>query len=489
MANLIVELAKYILIVLICFYTYQSFNVFRTHDLRKQNKIFFNQNYLMFLLHLMGYLVIYIKSEDERVWIFYGAQVFLLLGILLFYSLVYKRSSRLVTNNMCMLLTISFIIITRIDFDSSVRQFRIVVASVIVSAVIPYLIRRIRFFRNLGWVYGTAGLVMLGVVAAFSMTSYGAKLSFTIAGITIQPSEFVKILFVFFVAAMFHESKELKHVILTTVMAAAHVIILVISRDLGMGLIFFVVYMAMLYAGTKNKLLTAAGLGGGAVASVVAYKLFSHVRVRVLAWQDPFLNYDNGGYQVAQSLFAIGTGGWFGMGLYQGSPEKIPVVQKDFVFSAIVEEMGGIFGICLILICLSCFVMFVNIAVQMKDEFYKLVALGLGVVYAFQVFLTIGGGIKFIPLTGVTLPLISVGGSSILSTMIMFAVIQGMYILREDEGEELERESGERKTAKEKRKAPAGRTGNTGSGKRGGERKAARPKEISQKGRPKPQKQ
>ena len=179
---------------------------------------------------------------------------------------------------------------------------------------------------------------------------------------------------------------------------------------------------------------------------------------------------------MAQSLFAIGTGGWFGMGLFQGSPSKIPVVKKDFIFSAIVEEMGGIFGICLILICLSCFVMFVNISIQLKDEFYQLVALGLGVSYAFQVFLTIGGGIKFIPLTGVTLPLISMGGSSMLSTLMMFAVIQGMYILREDEGEEVEREPKQQKASGRKKRTAAGGTGNSGSGKRRREEKAAGPK-------------
>ena len=123
------------------------------------------------------------------------------------------------------------------------------------------------------------------------------------------------------------------------------------------------------------------------------------------------------------------------MGLYQGLPDKIPVVKQDFIFSAVSEELGGIFALCLIMVCFSCFLMFLNIAMQMKDQFYKLVALGLGTIYAFQVFLTIGGVTKFIPSTGVTLPLVSYGGSSLLSSMIIFAVIQGLYILRQDEGE------------------------------------------------------
>ena len=127
------------------------------------------------------------------------------------------------------------------------------------------------------------------------------------------------------------------------------------------------------------------------------------------------------------------------MGLCQGSPEKIPIVKNDFIFSAICEEMGGIFAICLILVCMSFFLMIVNISLRIKNPFYKLIALGLGTEYAFQVFLTIGGAAKFIPLTGVTLPLVSYGGSSVLSTILMIAIIQGLYILREDEDEDIER--------------------------------------------------
>ena len=127
------------------------------------------------------------------------------------------------------------------------------------------------------------------------------------------------------------------------------------------------------------------------------------------------------------------------MGLFQGQPDTIPVASSDFIFSAICEEMGLIFGLCMTVVCVSCYVMFLNIAMQLRNMFYKLVALGLGTCYIFQVFLNIGGVTKFIPSTGVTLPLVSYGGSSILSTLIMFAIIQGLYILREDEDEEFEK--------------------------------------------------
>ena len=226
---------------------------------------------------------------------------------------------------------------------------------------------------------------------------------------------------------------------ITTIVAAFHVLIFVISKDLGAALIIFVVYLVMLYVATKQPLYIAAGLGAGSLAAVAAYYLFNHVRVRVLVWQDPFTVYDQGGYQVAQSLFAIGTGSWFGTGLFQGKAEAIPVADEDFIFSAISEEMGLIFALCMIMICLSCYVMFLNIAMQLRNYFYKLVALGLGTCYIFQTFITIGGVTKFIPSTGVTLPLVSYGGSSVFSTLIMFAVIQGLYILREDEERDLER--------------------------------------------------
>ena len=119
---------------------------------------------------------------------------------------------------------------------------------------------------------------------------------------------------------------------------------------------------------------------------------------------------------ITQSLFAIGTGGWFGMGLCQGMPNRIPVVEKDFIFAAISEEMGAIFAICVLLICLGCFIQFMMIATQMQAMFYKIIAVGLGMEYVVQVFLTVGGVTKFIPSTGVTLPFVSYGGSSIVTT-------------------------------------------------------------------------
>ena len=427
------------MIILITIYTYECFTVFGYEDERDKKRIFRNQNMLMFMIQFMAFVSMYFKTSEEKLLIFYAVQVLLLFAIIMLFTKIYPKSSRLIINNMCMLLTIGFIMITRLNYNKAVKQSVIVAASVIVSLMIPIIIRKIKGLSELRVLYGGVGLVALAAVVVVGQVSGGAKLGFEIAGFGIQPSEFVKILFVFFVAASFKRSTEFRDIVITTIIAAFHVLILVISKDLGAALIIFVVYLVMLYVASRQPLYIAAGLGAGSIAAVIAYHLFSHVRVRVLVWQDPFATYQSGGYQVAQSLFAIGTGSWFGTGLYQGRADAIPVADEDFIFSAIAEEMGLIFALCMILICLSCYVMFLNIAMQLHNKFYKMVALGLGTCYIFQTFITIGGVTKFIPSTGVTLPLVSYGGSSVLSTLIMFAVIQGLYILREDEEEDIER--------------------------------------------------
>lgn len=452
MTNLIVEISKYVMIFLFALYTYECFASFKSKlSEEKKNRIFKRQVFLMYLIHLAAFLAIYAVTGDETMILFYGFQVIFVAITISAYQLIYEKASSLLVNNMCMLLLLGFIMLTRLSIDKAIRQYLIAAASMLATLIIPFVIRKVRSLRKLTWLYGVIGMLGLLVVAIFAGTSYGAKLSIAIAGVTVQPSEFIKILFVFFVAGMLYDSTDFKQVCITTVFAAAHVLILVASKDLGGALIFFITYLVMLYVATRKLFYFAGGLLTGCIAAVIAYNIFSHVRVRVLAWQDPLSVIDNEGYQISQSLFAIGTGGWFGMGLYQGMPEKIPVVEQDFIFSAISEELGGIFALCLIMVCVSCFLMFLNMAMQMKEQFYKLVALGLGTVYGFQIFLTVGGVTKFIPSTGVTLPLVSYGGSSLLATMMMFAVVQGLYMLRQDEGESNGRKQKERSKSRRKK--------------------------------------
>ena len=435
MINVIVELSKYLILTLMIIYTFHCFYTVGRQDEEEKKELLFQQLTLIFTIDFTAFLVIYLKTWEFKVVLFYVEMMgfFALLQIL--YRIFYHKSSFLLLNNMCMLLSVGFIMLCRLDIATANKQLLIAAAASGVALIIPLIIRRLKFLRKLTWLYAGVGVVLLGAVLVLASTSYGAKL--TLLGI--QPSEVIKIPFVFFMASLFSKEADFSTVVKGTVVAALHVGTLVLSRDLGTAVIFFVTYLVMIFVSTRKKSYLALGLAGGACASVVAYFLFGHVRQRVSAWKDPMAVYQNEGYQIAQSLFAIGTGGWFGMGLCQGSPQVIPIVKNDFIFSAICEELGGIFAICLILVCMSFFLLIVSIALKIKNRFYKLIALGLGTEYAFQVFLTIGGATKFIPLTGVTLPLVSYGGSSVMSTIVMLAIIQGLYILREDEDEEFER--------------------------------------------------
>ena len=439
MVQLIVQFSKYAIIILMAIYTFQSYIVFSKKDEEAKEFLFLRQNLMMFMIHFIAYVVMYLEMEEQELIFFYGAQFIYLAATLVLFRNLYPRASKLVVNHMCMLISIGFIMITRLSYEQSMRQFKIVAIATVIALLVPLIVRKVRILTKWTWLYAAIGIGMLVLVAVAGNETYGAKLGFQVAGISVQPSEFVKIIFVFCIAGMLGKAKTFLDIVIATAVAAVHVLILVVSTDLGSALIFFLTYLIMLYVATRNSLYLFAGLGAGSAAAVVAYKLFSHVRVRVEIWKNPFADYSGSGYQVAQSLFAIAAGGWFGTGLFQGSPDNIPIVEQDFMFAAICEELGGIFAICLILIYMSCYIMFVNIAIRLSNRFYRLVALGLGTMYAVQVFLTVGGAMKFIPMTGVTLPLISSGGSSVLSTILMFSIIQGLYILREDEEEQIER--------------------------------------------------
>lgn len=454
--NLVMQAGKYLMIILMVIYTIQSYTVFGRTGARAKESVFLRQNVSMFFIHFIAFAMMFLKTMDVQILIFYGAQAIYLGFTLVLFRNLYPKASKLLINNMCMLLTIGMIMITRLSYDWSIKQFKLIIAGTILALIIPIIIRKIMVITKMTWAYTFVGIGLLGLVLVAAQVTNGAKLSLSIGGFSFQPSEFVKIIFVFAVAGLLTEAKNFKRIILATGLAAVHVLILVISKDLGSALIFFITYLVMLFVSTKNPFLVLIGLLAGAVAAVAAYFLFSHVRVRVSIWQNPFADYANTGYQICQSLFSIAAGGWLGTGLYQGSPNAIPYVAQDCMFSAIAEELGGIFAVCLILVCMSCFIMFINISMKLTNRFYRLVALGLGTAYAVQVFLTIGGVTKLIPLTGVTLPMVSYGGSSVLSTLIMFAIVQGLYMLRRDEEDKDEEERFKEYQQNQGQRNPAG---------------------------------
>lgn len=293
MTNLIVEVSKYLMILLMAIYTYANFRFFSFPDLERKRKVCARQNRAMFLLHFLAYVVMYLKTEDETLrrmlLVFYMGQVVFFLFYIYIYRFIYRNVSRLLVNNCCMLLACGFIMLTRLSLDKGLdkafKQFVIVAAAAILSWLVPFTWNGSgSFINSSGCMQGSVAALLVVWVAGNE--SFGAQLSLTVGGISIQPSEFVKISFVFFVASMFYQSLDFKNICITTVVAALHVVILVLSKDLGSALIFFISYVIMLFIATGNWLyLIAAGvLGKGATS--IAYTLFDHVRRRFTAWKN-----------------------------------------------------------------------------------------------------------------------------------------------------------------------------------------------------------
>lgn len=433
MREYITELSKYAIAVLMAIYTLCSFACL-FDKIGKKKAVYWLQNLLLLSIQLLMFADLALVTKDMQYVFYYVFVQAFLMAVAFMVPVVYDKVNRLLLNNMCMLLGIGLCVISRLSFKKAVRQYILVLVSLAVALFIPLILSKVRFLKKLTWAYAGVGVALLSIVLILGEVTHGSKISFTLKGVTFQPSEFVKLIFLFFLAAALWENTTFPRVALTAAVAGLHVIVLVVSKDLGSALIFFVGYVFMVFAATRNYLYLAAGAVGGSGAAWLALKIFSHVRNRVVSWLDPWTYIDTKGYAITQSLFAIGSGNWFGMGLSQGNPAAIPYVEADFIFSSVCEELGVIFGICVILVILVCFGEMLKIAVQIRDRFYQLIVYGIAIMYIFQIFLTVGGGIKLIPLTGVTLPFISYGGSSVMTTMIMFFMIQGIYIRLQQEG-------------------------------------------------------
>ncbi|MGN0243548.1 MAG: FtsW/RodA/SpoVE family cell cycle protein [Lachnospiraceae bacterium] len=465
MKTIITDISSYVIVILGVLYTLQCFFVFRYHDEEVVERKLNKQYRRLILLQLICYVVLYIQLSNVYILIFCVLQLLYNMLIRSVYFRAYKSASKMIANNMCFLISIGLIMLTRLSLSIAMRQFMMICIGTVLSLLVPYIMVNVKSLHKFAFGYGVLGIILLATVFVIGVTKNGStnwvRIVLGSFSFSFQPSEFVKILFVFFVAGMYAKSISFRQIVITTIVAAIHVLILVLETDLGAALLFYVVYLVMLYVATNKKRYFFGGLLAGCVAAWCAYGLFSHVQIRVAAWQDPWSCIDGAGYQVAQSLFAIGTGGWFGTGLAQGMPDSIPVVESDFIFSAIAEELGLFFALCLLLICISCFVLFIMVAMRIRRTFYKLLAMGFGMCYIFQVFLAVGGVTKFIPSTGVTLPFISYGGSSILASMILFQLLQGLYMIAKRDEEMLNEEKNDEGQTRPKPGSSGGKTEKT----------------------------
>jgi len=365
----------------------------------------------------------------------YSALVFslvLVASILIQYILfrtVFANADLQIMLIVCILSMLGMVVQYRLDPATAMRQLVFYAAGIVLMLIIMAILPRIKALRKLDIFIASAGIFLLCLATFFGTESGGSRNWFSIGGFSFQPSEPVKVLLVLILAGELSKNRNIRKLIPTGLFVGAAMILLVLQKDLGATLLYFGTALVMLYLGTGNLPITLAAFGAGAGGAVVSYHLFSHVRTRHSVWQDPWADPLGTGYQIVQSQIAIASGGLFGMGLGVGETKGLlPQYDTDFVFAVICEEFGQIIGVCVLLFYVVLVFRGCIIALRAKTRFDALVCVGSVTMLALQTFINIGGVIRFIPLTGVTLPFISYGGSSMLTNMIFIGIVQAVSI-------------------------------------------------------------
>jgi peptidoglycan glycosyltransferase len=300
------------------------------------------------------------------------------------------------------------------------------------------VVRRARDLQRYRYTFALlgVGLLMLPLMPVVGRNINGARLWVRLGPINFQPGEMAKIALGIFFAAYLVEKRELlsdfgkgrlipqPRALGPIILAwGASLLVMTAETDLGSSLLFFALFITMLWVATEK----GAYLGIGAVlfggGSLFAFNAFAHVRERVQIWIDPWSRASNQGYQLVQALYAMGSGGFAGTGIGLGSPQQIPAVATDFIFAAIGEELGLLGTAAVVVAFLLIVGVGLRIAIRADQPFEKLLAAGLTVILGLQVFIILGGVTRLVPLTGITLPFVSYGGSSLVANYVLLALL------------------------------------------------------------------
>ncbi|KMT21080.1 FtsW/RodA/SpoVE family cell cycle protein [Clostridium cylindrosporum] len=315
------------------------------------------------------------------------------------------------------------VMLYRLNPSIAMKQLSWIVAGMAIYIIILIFMPDIKRFEKFDRWFIIGAVIFLVLPLLIGKEKMGARNWVSIGGFGFQPSEIAK-LFIIMYLANIYKIKDKKDILKFAIPIFIGLGILVVEKDLGGVLIIFGIFTTVLYIGTSNLKYIWGAIGFFSIGGTLSYFIFNHVKRRVDIWIDPWKDKYGAGHQIVQSMFAIGTGGLFGTGLGLGNPEFVAVVESDFIFAAICEEMGMIGALAIILLYLILVYRGLRVALYARDGYARLVAVGITSMVAFQVFVIIGGVTKMIPLTGITLPLISYGGTSMLITFVALGVLQ-----------------------------------------------------------------
>ena len=329
--------------------------------------------------------------------------------------------------------------VSRLAPSLAMNQLLILFVGIFLMIATLVLVKNLDMVKRYKYTFGLIGIALLLLPMVFGIEIYGSKLWLKIGSFTIQPGEFAKIAIVLFLAGYLSENRELLSIADTKVMGVSVprlrllaplfivwgmcLLVVVFEKDLGSALLFYTIFIMMLYVATGRWSYVIVGFLLLGVGAVGAYSALSHVQVRFDMWVDPFQDPTGRGMQICQSLFSLADGGLVGTGIGKGMPTYIPVVESDFIFSAIGEEMGLLGGAAVLLLYMLFAVRSLTTAARAKSDLTSFICVGLTAAISFQAFLIVGGVTKLIPLTGVTLPFMSQGGSSLLASFIIVGLL------------------------------------------------------------------
>jgi cell division protein FtsW (lipid II flippase) len=400
------------------------------------------------VISTMAYVSVYAGRfrEISRVSIIYGfifVAIFLVLHLVVRFVLPQADPYLLPLTALLAAMGLTEIFRLRTSLALLQGQWLMVGAALFVATVV--LVRDPPRLDRYRYLIGALGLALLVATIVVGTEVNGARLWIRVAGFSIQPSEFAKLAIVIFLAGYLNDKKVLlsvptHHVLGVPVPAAKYfgpllvmwvlsLVMLVFTKDFGMALLYMSIFIALMYMATTRIVYVLIGGGLFAAAAALAVAVVPHVQDRFSIWIDPWAHADTTGYQLLQSLFTVADGGVLGAGfgrgflLYANHQPVVPDLQTDFIFAAIVNETGLLGGVAVLL----CYLLFVwrgfRIAVWAPDGFSKLLAAGLSFAFGLQTFIIIGGVTRLIPLTGITLPFVSYGGSSVTANLMLVALL------------------------------------------------------------------
>ncbi len=336
---------------------------------------------------------------------------------------------------------IGYVFIARLDPDKAALQALWTAVAVTGFIVTLVVVRRARDLEQYRYTFALlgVGLLLLPLVPILGREINGSRIWIRMGPATFQPGEVAKLALAVFFAGYLVEKRELLQTFtrrlgplslpdpkfLGPVLGAwgFSLVVMIFERDLGSSLLFFALFVSMLWVATARGIYLALGLVLFSAGATIAFFAFDHVQNRVDVWLNPFEDAAGRGYQIVQALFAFGSGGVAGTGLSLGSPTKIPAVTTDFIFAAVGEELGLLGTTAIVVAFLLMVGVGLRIALQARSDFEKLLAAGLTVILAVQTFIILGGVTRLVPLTGITLPFVSYGGSSLLANYVLLALL------------------------------------------------------------------